>query len=124
MALELRADGVSELQADLHTIMAALQDIKAVQDIAAEAANLAQSFAPKRTGKLAASIRPNKAKNKAIVRAGGTRVPYAAPINYGWRKRNIEPALFMQRADQAMKTRAPQLLQQAIDKLIQEGNLS
>jgi len=35
------------------------------------------------TGRLAASIRPAKTKNKAVVRAGGARVPYAGVRHWG-----------------------------------------
>lgn len=36
-----------------------------------------------RTGALSASIRPSRTKNKAVVRAGSARVPYAGINNYG-----------------------------------------
>lgn len=45
---------------------------------------------PKRTGRLAASMRNAGTNTAAIVRAGGASVPYAAPIHWGWQKRHIE----------------------------------
>ncbi len=116
--------GLAELQAGLREVMAALQDLQVVQEIAADAADLAASFAPRRSGKLRASIKGNKSKNKATVKAGSARVPYAAAVNFGWPARNIAPRLFMQRADEVFKPRLPGLLQDAINRLIREGTLS
>jgi hypothetical protein len=124
MADAVRVSGIGELQAGLREIMAQLQDLKVVQEIAADAANLAASFAPRRTGRLRASIKGSKSKNRAQVRAGGARVPYVAPINYGWPKRNIAPALFMQKADNVMKPKLPGILDAAITRLIEQGRLS
>ena len=33
-----------------------------------------------------------------MVRAGFARVPYAGPIHFGWRKRNIQPQPFLYEA--------------------------
>lgn len=44
---------------------------------------------PKRTGRLAASMRNAGTNTAAIVRAGSSGVPYAGPIHWGWAKRNI-----------------------------------
>jgi hypothetical protein len=62
-------------------------------------ADEAQKEAPKVSGRLAASIRPNRAVGYGAVRAGSAaRVPYAGPINYGWPARGIKANDFMQRA--------------------------
>jgi len=124
MAEAVRVGGLAEVQAGIREIVAGLQDLQVMQDIAAEAAHLAASFAPRRTGRLAASIRPNKAKSKAQVKAGNARTPYAAAINWGWPKRHIAPAGFMQRADSVMKPRLPGLVDAAVAKLIEQGKLS
>lgn len=44
--------------------------------------------APRRTGALAASTRPNAAATNVAIRS---RLPYAGPIHWGWPARNIEP---------------------------------
>lgn len=76
-----------------------LSDLSGVfGEIAREAAEDARMFAPKRSGALAADVRPGKAKTKAVVYAGRVSVPYAGAINYGWRDRHIAASLFMQRA--------------------------
>ena len=46
-------------------------------------------------GLLRDSLRPGATQTAAIVRAGKKRVPYAGPIHWGWRKRNIKPTLFL-----------------------------
>ena len=47
-------------------------------DVAAEAGQRVRRV----TGTLAGTIRPGRAKNKAIVRAGSASVPYAGVVNY------------------------------------------
>lgn len=119
-----RVEGLSEVVRDLQKIGVEVDDLKdAFAKIADEAAQTASSFAPRASGRLAADIRGNRAKSKAVVTAGRSSVPYAGPINYGWRDRNIEPALFMQRADQAMQTRAVHLLEDEINQKIRERGM-
>jgi hypothetical protein len=99
----VRVEGLNEKVRALERAGVEVTDLKGVfGEIAADAARLASSFAPRRSGKLAASIKGNKAKSKAVVKAGGARTPYAGPINYGWTSRNIAPSKFMQRADEAI----------------------
>lgn len=101
-----------------------LEDLKDVfAEIAAEGAEVASSFAPVKSGDLAASIRGNRAKNKAVVTAGRARVKYAGPINFGWPKRNIKPALFLQKADEEMAPKAEQMIIDGLDRLIAEKEL-
>lgn len=52
--------------------------------------------APKRTGRLAGSVRALR-RVKAVTLAVGTevRVPYAGPINFGWPARNIKAQEFI-----------------------------
>ena len=120
-----RVEGLSQVVRDLQKIGVEVDDLKdAFAKIADEAARTASSFAPKGpTGRLSASIRGNRAKSKAVVTAGRSSVPYAGPINYGWPSRNIAPALFMQRADEAMQTRAISVLEDEINQKIRERGL-
>lgn len=117
MADMIRISGLEEVERDLARIGVKLADLD-FTSIANEGMRLAASFAPKRSGKLAASIKASKAKSRATIRAGGARVPYAAAINYGWRKRNIEPAEFMQRADQVLRQRVPAELEAQMRRII------
>lgn len=120
----VRVEGLNALTRDLQKLGAEVDDLKEVfSAIAAEGAELASSFAPRQTGRLAQSLRGNRAKNKAVVTAGRASVPWAGPINYGWPVRNIAPALFMQKADAELSPRAVQMLDDGIDKIINQLGL-
>lgn len=122
--MPVKVDGLKELVRDLEKSGVQVADLKAAfGGIAAEARELASGFAPRRSGKLARSIRSSTAKNYATVSAGGSRVPYAGPINYGWPKRNITGAGFMQKADAAIRPRVLTDLVRAVDRLLREKNL-
>jgi hypothetical protein len=117
----LRVEGLNKLVRDLQSLGLALDDLKdAFSEISSEGARLASSFAPKRTGALAGSIRGNRAKNKAVVSA---RKIYSGPINYGWPARNIVPSGFMQKASSAMEPKALAELERAIERKIKERGL-
>jgi hypothetical protein len=120
----VRVEGLNRLVRDLQALGLEVEDLKeAFGEIAAEAAHWASSFAPRRSGNLAASVRGNRAKNKAVVSAGRARVPYAGAVNYGWPARGIAPSSFMQRADEVMRPRALQALDDAIEQKIREKGL-
>ncbi len=111
----VRVEGLNRLVRDLQTLGLELDDLKdAFGEIADQGARLASSFAPRRSGALAATVRGNRAKNKAIVTAGRARVKYAGAINYGWPARNIAPSSFMQKADEQMKPKALEALDEAL----------
>ncbi|SDS79249.1 hypothetical protein SAMN04489716_1628 [Actinoplanes derwentensis] len=97
-----------------------LQDLKAafgrIADLGVE---LASRFAPIRTGALRRSIRGSKAKNKATVRAGGARLRYAGPINYGWPRREIQPNLFLQRAETVLRPDVLPILEREINTILE-----
>lgn len=120
----VKVEGLNQTLTALQRFGVEAQDLKDVMsEIAAEGARLASSFAPVRTGRLRSTIRGNKAKAKAIVIAGRARVPYAGAINYGWQKRGIRPALFMQRADAALAPRAVEMLDKGLVKVIEKVGL-
>jgi hypothetical protein len=121
----VRVEGLTRTVGALQRLGVEVADLKATfSAIAAEGARLASSFAPVRTGALAAAVRGNKAKNKAVVIAGKARVPYAGAINYGWPARNIKPAMFMQKADAALAPRAVEMLETGIDEAIKKAGLT
>lgn len=116
-----RVEGLSAVVRGLQQMGVDVEDLKdAFAKIADEAAQHAAASAPRASGRLASDIRGNRAKSKAVVTAGRSSVPYAGPINYGWPSRGIEPAGFMQRADEAMQTRAIHLLEDEINNRIKE----
>jgi hypothetical protein len=79
----IRVDGLAKVVRDLERFGVSTDDLKDAfggisKDVAAEAGARVRV----RTGALAATIRPARTKNKAVVRAGSAGVPYAGIINY------------------------------------------
>ena len=82
--VSLRVEGARELRATMRRAGIDLSDLTdANAAVAMLIATAATSGAPRRTGRLAGSNRPNRAKTKAVVRAGGAGVPYANAIHWG-----------------------------------------
>ena len=117
--------GLNQVVKGLQQLGLEVDDLKdAFAKIAAEGAKRAADHAPNVTGKLAASIRGNRAKNKAVVLAGRATVKYAGPINYGWPARHIIARGFMQAADEEMRPIALQMLNDDIESKIKEKGLN
>lgn len=113
--------GLRETVRELEALGVDLDDIKdAFAEIATYGAAEAGRLAPHRSGRLGSSVRGNRAKGKAVITAGRASVRYAGPINYGWPRRNIRAARFMQRADEYVGPRAVALLEAGIDKAIRK----
>jgi hypothetical protein len=117
--------GLREVVRNLEKIGVDVADLKEVftnigEMVRADAAVLA----PSKSGRLAASIKPTKTKNKAAIRAGSARVPYAGAINYGWPKRGIRPANFMKRAIDADTPRALEMMDEGIGEIIRRYGMA
>lgn len=120
-----KVQGLSQVVRALQEMGLEVEDLKdAFAKIAQEGAEAAAAAAPRKSGRLAADIRGNRAKSKAVVTAGRVSVPYAGPINYGWPSRGIEPAGFMQAADQQMQPIALRLLEDDINAKIRQKGLT
>jgi hypothetical protein len=135
-----KVEGLTKVVRDLQSLGLEVDDLKdAFSEIAREGAQVAAGFAPKRSGALAASVRGNRAKSKAVVSAGRARVPYAGAINYGWGTQSVgykhgkylggmrgtfAGARFMQKTDAVMAPKALQELEHAINRKIQERGLA
>lgn len=121
----IRVTGLREAIVAMQALGVSVEDLKeAMGGISAKAASLARSFAPQDTGTLAASIRGNRAKNKAVVIGGkGKSLNYARVQNYGWPTRNIPASRFMQRADDAIRPSLVPTLEAEIERLITEHKL-
>jgi hypothetical protein len=63
--------------------------------VAADVVPAARVLAPRRTGRLADSLRPYTSGNRAGVRS---RLPYANPIHWGWPKHHIKASEFVLKA--------------------------
>lgn len=125
MANGVRVEGLNKVVRQLVALGADIEDLKdGFSKIADDGARLASSFAPKKTGALSATVRGNRAKNKAVVTAGRAKVRYAGVINYGWPKRSIKASRFMQRADEALQPKALEMLEEALTEAINKKGLS
>lgn len=123
--MAVKIENLPHILRQLQDLGADIEDLKDVMArIAAEGSEVMQGFIPTKSGKLRASTRGNRAKAKAVVTTGRASVPYAGPINYGWRRRNITPADFTGKTDQVMETKATQMLEQGITDLIKRRNLT
>jgi hypothetical protein len=120
-----KVEGLNELTRDLKAVGAEVEDLKgAFAAIAALGAQVAAAHAPKKSGKLAGSLRGNRSVSKAVITAGKAAVPYAGAINYGWPSRNISAAGFMQAADEELRPRAVQLLEAEVNSAIRKRGLA
>jgi hypothetical protein len=64
---------------------------KANRDAAAVVAPESAARTPRRTGRLAGTVKAAGTRSAALVRVGSRTVPYAGPIVFGWAAHNIEP---------------------------------
>lgn len=120
----VRVEGLTKTLKALERFGVEVDDLKDVMaGIAEKGARLAEKYAPKRSGALARTVRGNRARGKAVVAAGKARVPYAGAINYGWKKRGIQPALFMQRADQELAPEAVRMLEDGLTEVVRKAGL-
>lgn len=117
----IKVEGLRDTIKDLQALGAEKQDFV---DINLEAAEILMSAArplvPVRSGKLLGTMRASKTVQYAQVQLGKAKVPYAAPIHYGWYydrnnfiKKNIKPNPFLAKA-----------LRQNYDEIIKRYNES
>jgi hypothetical protein len=95
----IRVSGLNETIRTLKLIGVPAKEISQAGAEAGEiVASEARSLVPVKTGALRSSIRVAKQQRRVIVRAGGSKVPYANPIHWGWFRRGILPNPFFSRA--------------------------
>lgn len=86
----VRVEGARELRRTLTRAGGDLEDLKDANARASQmVAQWAAVTAPRRTGALGGSVRPNRAAGRASIAAGNAGVPYAGPIHWGWPARRI-----------------------------------
>lgn len=84
------------------TLRRAGHDMTELRDVHSEVAQVVvgATRAPRRTGRLASTVRPGATQRAAIVRAGRASVPYAPVIHWGWPRRGIRPNPYLSTAAQ------------------------
>lgn len=97
-----------------------LSDLKAAHREAARiAAEASADLAPVKSGRLAKTIRASGTNTAGIIRAGNnTRVPYAAPIHWGWYRRGIKPQPFLSDGATSSESRWVPVYEVALDGAI------
>jgi hypothetical protein len=93
---QVRVEGARELRRTLRAAGDKLGDLKAVhQKVGGIVVARATGTAPRRTGRLAASVRAGRLASGVAVRS---RLPYANPIHWGWPARGIAAQPFLSTA--------------------------
>jgi len=117
--------GLREFQRALRQIDPDLR--KELREVQKEAAQIvavtAAARAPRRTGRLAGSVRATATQKAGSVRAGGARLPYAGPIHFGWRARNIRPQPFIYDALDARREQVVRKFESGIEGLFRKAGL-
>jgi hypothetical protein len=118
----VRVEGLDQLVRTLNKAKADLGDLKDANQAAGRmVAADAVARAPRRTGRLAGTIRASRQARRAQVVAGRSSVPYAGPIHWGWPARGIASQPFLSAAAQATEPRWVPLylkdVQAAVDKV-------
>lgn len=115
---DFRVDGLTEVLAALTRIGLDVEDPQpALRDIAAEGARQVAATAPRRTGELAGSVRSSASSGQAVIEV---TAPYAAVINYGWPGHNINPAGFLEQAEDPTATYALRRVGDEITSIIRK----
>ncbi|MFB6726793.1 hypothetical protein ACFCV3_41880 [Kribbella sp. NPDC056345] len=120
----VRVDGLKKLVRELEGLGADIADLKdAFGNIAKRGATVTAGFVPSLTGRLKATVRGNRAKNKAVVTVGRATRPYAGIVNYGWEARNIAPAEFTRKTDDVMQPVAVSEITDSLQQIIRKRGL-
>lgn len=111
----IKVEGLNEL---IRTMNKAGQDISELKDAHHRAgeivASYAASIAPRRSGRLAGTIRAARQARRARVQVGRANVPYAGPIHWGWPARHIAAQPFLSEAAQATESTWRPIYEKAI----------
>lgn len=93
----VEVEGGPELRRAFRRMGGRAEDLSRAHRKGAEiVARRARDLAPRVTGALIGTIRTQaRTTGGAVVAGGTTLVPYAGPIHFGWRARNIEPQPFL-----------------------------
>lgn len=121
----IHVEGLRDTTKALEAAGVDVEDLKDVLGaIASEAADTMRGFVPVGTrlqGRRAHArdtIRPNRAKGKAVVTIGGAKAPHAYVI------RHTHPSKFVERTDTHMEPRSVELLTEGWNEIAKRNGLS
>jgi HK97 gp10 family phage protein len=126
----VRIDGIKDIRRSVNRLGKDLDKDAAkgaLKEMNAEAAEkvkqTAAGLVPVRTGQLASTLRASGTQKSARVRAGTKRVPYAAPIHFGWPARNISPQPFLYDALDKRRNEVVDIYEKRLSALIRKYRL-
>jgi hypothetical protein len=121
-SVTVTVEGLSELRARLARFeKELLPQITAVNREAAQDVKAAAlERVPRRSGRLAKSIKATASRTRGLVRAGGDLVPYAGVISFGWPAHDIAPQPFLLDALDARRETIVELYAKRIESLSEE----
>lgn len=128
MALAGTAYDVQGSKRLLRTLKQAGVDLDSLKPINAKSAEIVAGAAagstPRRSGRLAATLRTSATKRAGVIRAGNNRktsgVPYANPIHWGWVRRGIKPNPWLTKAAKDTEPRWVHLYEEHTDKTLKK----
>ena len=126
--IRMRVQGLSKVVRAAEKAGADAQDMRdLMHEIGMIVVKAAQPLTPHgQTGRLARSLRAGRGKTKAVVRAGGAKVPYAGVIHWGTPGGAIigdyRPTIFLSRALQATQREAISKLSDGLADILKENN--
>lgn len=130
--LPVRVEGLQEVRRAIRQITDDLDREGArgaLKDLNQEAAEVVQrktvAIVPRRTGRLASTLRASGTQKSARVRAGYNRQAfrYAGPIHFGWHARGIRPQPFLYEALDARRNQVIAVYDEGINGLIKKYDL-
>lgn len=117
----VRIEGLANLTRTLKKAGEDLTDLKTANARAAAiVVAAAEALAPRRSGRLAGTIRAAKAVGRARVMGGRASVPYGPPIHWGWPARHITANPFISLAAQQTESQWLPAYLDDIEKLLGE----
>lgn len=121
MAGFLQVEGLREL---VKAMKAAEADVTELKALNGKAAAIVQDAAaprtPRRSGKLAASVRTGASNRSGRVMAGKSSVPYAGPIHWGWTRRHIKAQPWLADTASATEDRWTDIYTAGMEELLEK----
>lgn len=117
----LQVRGLRELQKSLKAVGEDLGDLKALNGKAAQiVADAAGPGTPRKSGRLASSVRVGATARAGIVRAGKASVPYAGVIHWGWARRGIKAQPWLADAAASSESRWTDAYLHGVEELLEK----
>lgn len=104
-----------EIAAALQRGSRELRDLRpAMRELKERGEGYVKRRVPRRTGRLARSVRGVSRGTSLRIQVGGRGVPYAAVQEYGWKAHNIKPKRYVRRAYAQLARIAPGVIERHI----------